>query len=198
LALLLVAVALAVWSRRSADVAPPGEDPEAVRLAAQLRDPRNKTKLEIYMIPDGEYLAFTEPMLGLMRLGDRALPTLHRLLKDEAIQNEVVLVLGAIGDRTTVPLLIEAYPEDDARGLQLEDPRRMKVTCFTHALTYLTAQPIGRSRYGADCEPNNRKLWQRWWRENEGSFVVPVEKPLATWVPAYPAPESRAEAPTDD
>src|SRR5262249_29603662 len=89
---------------------------------------------------------------------------LHQKLNDPNIQNEVVLVLGAIGDRTTVPLLIESYPEDDVRGKDADEARWMRTICFTFALTYLTGEPIGRSRWGADCNPKNRQLWREWWQ----------------------------------
>jgi hypothetical protein len=124
-------------------------------------------------------------MKELIRLGDRARPSLHQRLREQAIQNEVVLVLGAVGDRTTIPLLIEAYPEEGLHRVGHGEPRWMKVVCFTFALTYLTGQTIGRSRCGADCDPANRALWQQWWREQGETFVVPAEKPNATWVPSY-------------
>src|SRR5262249_50933854 len=121
----------------------------------------------------------------LIRLGDRARPALHRVLGDEAIQNEVILVLGAIGDRSTVPLLIDAYPADDVRGSGPENPRWIRVMCFSFALPYLTGQQIGRDREGADFDPQNRALWRRWWAWHGWTFSVPAAKPNASWVPNY-------------
>jgi hypothetical protein len=161
-------------------------DPEVRQQIALLHESANKVQYHGTMIPGGEMLAFSQPMKELIRLGDRARPSLHQHLADESIQNEVVLVLGAVGDRATVPLLIEAYPEDDVRRLSSADPRWTKVVCFTFALTYLTGQPIGRSRWGADCDPGNRALWRRWWQVHGEAFSVPAEKPKATWVPSYP------------
>src|SRR5262249_32292501 len=131
----------------------------------------------------------------LIELGEKARIVLHERITDRRIQNEVVLILGAIGDQRTVPLLIEAYPKVNVREpdwgddflKELNDPERLKVVCFTFALTSLTGQPMGRSRRGADCDPENRKRWQQWWQANKDTFVVPADKPNHTWVPAYPA-----------
>jgi predicted secreted protein len=183
----LAALAWTVWVAVSRKPAPAeGGDPELDQLMARLSEPGNQVQYLGTVIPGGEMLEFSQPMKDLIRLRGRARPILHRRIEDHAIQNEVVLVLGAIGDETTVPLLIKAYPEDDVRGLAPDDPRWKNVVCFTFALTYLTGQPIGRSRWGSDCDPGNKALWSKWWREHAGGFSVPAEKPNATWVPSYP------------
>jgi hypothetical protein len=86
----------------------------------------------------------------LIALGDAAREPLHRRLGDERIQNEVVFILGAIGDDSTIPLLIDAYPDPalpkEPPGASRYDPGRLKLICFSHALTYLTHQPVSRSR----------------------------------------------------
>src|SRR5205807_9903809 len=71
-------------------------------------------------------------------------------------------------------------------GSHTTDPECLKVVCMTFALTYLTGEPIGRSRWGTDCDPKNRKLWQEWWARSKKVFKVPNVKPNATWVPSYP------------
>lgn len=62
----------------------------------------------------------------------------------------------------------------------------MKGVCLTFALTYLTGQPIGRSRWGSDLKPENMKLWKDWWAKEGKTFKVRAEKLNATWVPEYP------------
>ncbi|WP_148087789.1 HEAT repeat domain-containing protein [Gemmata obscuriglobus] len=163
-------------------------DSEVEQLIARLREPAGRVQFFGTLIPGGEVLQFSPPMKELIRLGARALPALHRLVGEEAIRNEVVLVLGAIGDRETVPLLIDAYPTDDVRGLGSDDPRWVRVMCFSFALPYLTGQQIGRDRSGADFDPENRQLWRRWWAVYGWGFSVSADKPNATWVPHYPSP----------
>ena len=90
-------------------------------------------------------------------------------------------------DRSKACLLIDAYPPDDlTKGVSgRNNPRAFKIICYTYALTYLTGQPIGRSRMGADGNPENRALWHNWWLQNGWKFFVPTTKPRATWVPSY-------------
>ena len=166
------------------------EDEEVANLIEQLREPSNKVRDDVVriVIPGGEIIDFSPPMMSLIRLGDRSRTMLHGRINDAQIQNEVVLILGAIGDATTVPLLIEAYPYDDVRPPDSDRARWKAHMCFTFALTYLTSEPIGRSRQGADYNPQNKRLWQEWWRENQATFIVRIEKPNATWVPFYPKP----------
>src|SRR5262249_16000564 len=79
------------------------------------------------IIRGGELLKLTLPVKKLIRLGEKARPALQKRLRDPAIQNEVVLILGAIGDESTVPALIEAYPEiDRRRGRPLADNPALK------------------------------------------------------------------------
>jgi hypothetical protein len=161
------------------------------QLIERLAKPANKVEWSFSVVPGGEILKFSTPMKQLILLGEKARPLLQQRLGDPQIQNEVALVLGAIGDETTVPALIDVYPTVDVRemmkqGGSTSDPHCLKVVCLTFALTYLTGQPIGRSRWGTDCEPENRKRWQEWWDKAKRTFKVPKEKPNATWVPSYP------------
>jgi hypothetical protein len=170
------------------ETVPVQDDEEVVRLVEQLRAPNNRVRWLLTLIPGGEILEFSTPMEDLIRLGGRSRPVLHKYINDPQIQNEVVLVLGAVGDRTTVSLLIEAYPEADLREAERDDPRRMTEMCFAFALPYLTGQEIGRDREGADFEPGNRARWKQWLARAGTRFTVPVVKPNATWVPKYPDP----------
>ena len=152
----------------------------------QLNDPANKVRFVGVIIPGGEILEFSPPMKKLMILGEKARGLLQARLGDQRIQNEVAVILGAIGDETTVPALIQVYPEGDIRKAKKDSPEYLKGVYLTFALTYLTGQPIGRSRWGADLKPENSKLWKDWWAKEGKTFKVPARKPAATWVPEYP------------
>jgi hypothetical protein len=161
-------------------------DKDVKGLIEQLNDPANKVRVGAIIIPGGEMLEFSPPMKKLIILGEKARRALQARLGDQRIQNEVALILGAIGDETTVPALIQVYPEGDLRKAKRDGPEYLKGVCLTFALTYLTGQPIGRSRWGADLKPENKKLWKAWWAKKGEIFKVPAQKPAATWVPAYP------------
>lgn len=155
-------------------------------LIEQLDKPDNKVRVGAVIVPGGEMLEFSPPMKKLMILGEKARAPLQACLGDQRIQNEVALILGAIGDETTVPALIQVYPEGDLREAKQDGPEHLKGVCLTFALTYLTGQPIGRSREGADLEPGNGKLWKDWWAREGKTFKVPAKKPAESWVPLYP------------
>jgi hypothetical protein len=100
------------------------------------------------------------------------------------------LILGAIGDEATAPALITVYPDVDIKAKEKAGKavyeERLNVICMTFSLTYLTGQPIGRSRYGADYHPDNQKRWREWWEKEKATFKVPIIKPNHSWVPSYP------------
>lgn len=160
--------------------------------------PANRAEWGPVVIPGGECVRFSQPMLRLMEMGEKARGELQKRINDRQIQNEVVVILGAIGDDTTIPLLIDAYPDYkitniEHRALQdpdFSDPHVQKIMCFTYALTFLTGEPIGRTRLGADLKPENKRLWSDWWKRQGGKFKVPREKPNETWVPWYPTKTS--------
>ncbi len=161
-------------------------------LIDQLREPEKKVKIG-YTNKVREKIDFSSPMKSLIFLGAKARGKLQSHLHDTAIQKEVVLVLGASGDESTVPLLIDLYPGEDAYlkmqsgAYVLRDPKdRLRIICLTYALSYLTCQQIGRASEGADFKHENRKLWQDWWATAGAKFKVPQQKPAADWLPVYP------------
>jgi hypothetical protein len=158
------------------------------KLVQLLLEPENLVQWHGTVIPGGEMLSFSDPMRKLIILGEKARHRMEQCLADPRIENEAALVLGAIGNEHSITLLIDAYPDSAvrAKGRDHDDAPTAKAVYFTSALTYLTAKSIGRSRYGADCKPENRRLWKEWWNEERGSFRVPKQKPNATWVPHYP------------
>jgi hypothetical protein len=154
-------------------------------LIEELRRPENRVPAEYGCItPGGECLTFSAPLKALMFRGAAARAPLLARLDDPEIRNEVVLVLGAVGDESTVPELITRYP----RGPLIWADRASSLTrvCFSYALCWLTGQPIDRSRSGTDWDANNAEKWQTWWAANRATFRVPPVKPYATWVPRYP------------
>jgi HEAT repeat protein len=169
-------------------------------LIEQLGEPANKVEVVGHIVPGGEMLAYSPPMQRLIALGDAARAPLHRRLGDKRIQNEVVLILGAIGDDSTVPLLIDAYPDAavpaEPAAVTHPDPIRLSHICFAHALTCLTHQSISRSRWGTDFSPANRKKWQDWWAKNRKVFWVTGEPGTATFIPdSSPCPRTLKTVP---
>jgi HEAT repeat protein len=171
----LVGMAVAYWSHSKRKPRPVDVD----ALIDQLNEASNKVRFVGYFESGSEILQFSQPMEQLVALGDTAREPLYRRLNEKPIQNEVVLILGAIGDESTVRRLIEAYPEIDELHRCTEDlqadPDRFKVACFSCALVHLTQQSIGYNRWGADFTPWNRQKWQEWWNTYHKVFWVSDE-----------------------
>jgi hypothetical protein len=146
----------------------------------------NRVKVEFHCIPGGERLSVSRPMKSLVARGNEVLPALHNRLADRRVQNEVALILGSIGDETSVPLLIDYFPTDvpeivEGSIYDLDpDSVRLKYFCFTHALIELTGTRIGHSRWGSDCDPGNRARWQEWWAIHKKIFVLGGVMPKGT------------------
>ncbi|HEX4589629.1 MAG TPA: hypothetical protein VH120_06850, partial [Gemmataceae bacterium] len=158
-----------------------GGPPEVEGLIALMRLPANKPKVMDYIVPGGEMIEYSWPMRRLIELGDVAREPLHRRLRDGSIRNGAALVLGAVGDETTVPLLIEAFPESDASDTPFDgsdpDPDRLSVICFAHALNRLTGQGIGQTRWGTEFGPDIRQRWLDWWARSSKTFCVRDDHP---------------------
>ncbi|MES2791108.1 MAG: hypothetical protein V4719_15955 [Planctomycetota bacterium] len=169
-------------------------------LVAELYRDENKVAGWGTIVPGGEHIQFTQPMIDLIRLGENARLAVESRIHDERICKEAALILGAIGKKETIPILIDAYPkqvywEDRSRdGDEEYYSLRKKHVCFTYSLTYLTGQPIGRDRGGTIFEDTSRAAWQKsasreawqgWWESCKNTFVLPVPKPTGTWVPSY-------------
>jgi HEAT repeat protein len=160
----------------------PGRGPPDVEaLVALLRMPAHKAKAVRPMMRGGPAVEYSWPMKRLIEIGDPACGPLHRRITDEGVQNEVVLVLGEIGDESTVPLLIDAFPEayvpDTPFDYSNPDPGQLKVICFTRALNQLTRHYIGHTEEGTGYEPGTRKKWQEWWAKSHKTFWVRDDSP---------------------
>jgi hypothetical protein len=76
-------------------------------LIGLLRRPENQVPTDYScIVPGGEMLWFSPPLKALMFRGAEARGPLLAHLADQEIKNEVVLALGAVGDESTIPVLI--------------------------------------------------------------------------------------------
>jgi HEAT repeat protein len=179
----LVGLGVAAYLLRPGRAAGP---PEVAGLVSLLRVPGNQAKVVGHMTPGGELIEYSWPMKRLIDIGDVAREPLHGRLADEGVRNEVALVLGEIGDETTVPLLIEAFPEPQAPPAPFDyanpDPAQVSAICFTRALRELTGQSFGVGRFGPEVEPGTRQQWRDWWAKAHKTFWVrdPSPRPNVT------------------
>ena len=157
-------------------------DADVAELIEQLKAPGNEVEWRGHITPGGTILQISGPMKHLVNIGSRTRPMLHEIIGNTRIQKEVALVLGVVGDETTIPLLIEAFPKDEIDKIAGSDFDHMKELCFALALTCLTGEAIGMSRWGYTHSPENRELWKKWWEENRVRFSVPSVESRREWI----------------
>lgn len=157
---------------------------DSARLIAQLRKKKNRAQFGPYIVPGGETINYSIQMKLLMMLGNSVCEQIVPLLDDPELEFEAVLILGAIGDISTVRLLINRYP--DAPDPPTKSYNRLAVA-YTNALCNLTGELIGRSRYGSDCEPKNKALWEKWWNTHPEAWKLSGGGANTTAAPSYPS-----------
>lgn len=156
---------------------------DADSLIAELRKKDNRAQIGPTIIPGGEMILFSIPMKLLMMLGNSICDKIVPLLDDPELEFEAALILGAIGDVSTVRLLINHYPE--APNPPTKNYNRLAIA-YTNALCHLTGELIGRSRYGSDCDPKNKALWEKWWNTCPDAWRLSGDGATTTAAPSYP------------
>lgn len=154
-------------------------------FAVDLRSRRDK----------GPFVVITPSMKWLIRRGTEAREALHARLDDPRIQNQVAVVLGAIGDATSARLLLERFPDDPVVYYPdvPTDTAAIRRTCFEMALTHLTGHDpswgvIDVEALGLDPEaPVDRRSlrdrWRAWWDATPPERRVVEDRPTPSWAP---------------
>jgi HEAT repeat protein len=153
-------------------------------LIEQLFESKNQAQPSHFSGDEDEGPEFSSAMVKLCSLGDKARPALQKLLVDPRIQKECALILGQVGDESSVAALIALYPPVDhikKRKLwPMDEADAMRFDSFNWALQALTGQPIGRGRYG---DPYNGRRWQEWWALAKKTFKVDASRRKTRWIP---------------
>ncbi|HWX40572.1 MAG TPA: hypothetical protein VN345_05425 [Blastocatellia bacterium] len=118
-------------------------------------------------------LHFTRPMLRLLELGPAVQSHLLPRLSDPRIKDQVMMVLGGVGDEQAVGPIIEAMIPA-AKAKLIPDSERIN-TCANLALTNLTqADVVWDHRAGGTifllCPNTPRECWAKWWEQNKRTF----------------------------
>ncbi len=121
-------------------------------------------------------LAFTDPMLEILQAGRSAQDILLRHMSDQAIQDQIVMLLGGIGDENAIWPIIETLTDgNDATN----DPRSKRLNLVGNlALTNLTVGDVIWHHGGGispdQCPGSPRSCWSKWWLARKDSFKVGV------------------------
>lgn len=133
--------------------------------------------------------SFTRPIKKLLESGSVNQNELLKKLSDQRIKDQVIFVLGEIGNEDVIGPIIDAMI-DKAAMAQTPNSDRINLTANL-ALTNLTvADVIWPHRVGTVnelCTDDPKSCWQKWWRDNRDTFTVRgvrAKRHLENW-PTY-------------
>ncbi len=120
--------------------------------------------------------AFTDPMIQILQAGRGAQGVLLDHLNDQAIRDQVVMLLGGVGDETTIWPIIDTLTDGDDERL---DERSKRLNLIGNlALTNLTVSEViwhhGGGLIVKRCPDTTRSCWSKWWLDRKDSFKVGV------------------------
>jgi hypothetical protein len=146
----------------------------------------------IALILSGKQLeaGFSEPMKEILKIGNPAQSTLLKNLSNPKIKNEIIILLGGVGDETAIkPIINEMLPDGEYQNMtkfQIEIRNLAAKIALTNITTADLASPtaIG-TFYGEKCP--GKTCWEKWWEDNQLTFSVKnIEKNRSRfYVPNY-------------
>ena len=118
----------------------------------------------------------TSPMTRLLEIGAVAQENLLNKLSEQQIKDQVIFLLGGIGNEDVVGPIIDAMID---RGAMAETPNAARINLSANlALTNLTVAdviwPYGGGTVFERCTDNPKSCWQKWWQDNRDTFSVRV------------------------
>ena len=149
-------------------------DAEVRKLIEQLRNQR-LPKPEHRMSPGNFMIDFTPSMVQLLQAGPAAQSVLLEYLNDEQIKDQIVVLLGGVGDENVIEPIIQAMAEatdhsERAKTLNLE---------ASLALTNITQAEVIWHHGGGilydRCPYDPKSCWYAWWFDNRETFKVSTE-----------------------
>jgi len=162
---------ITVHSMESSELSSPAIEQLVSQLkAVPWRGPEN------HCIPMCWDFAFTDPMVEILQAGRGAQNILLRHMSDQGIQDQIVMLLGGIGDENVIWPIIETLTDgNDARN-DLKSKRLNLVGNL--ALTNLTTGDVIWHHGGGisldHCPGSPRSCWSKWWLDHKDSFKVGV------------------------
>ncbi|HLZ43181.1 MAG TPA: hypothetical protein VKQ11_19595 [Candidatus Sulfotelmatobacter sp.] len=120
--------------------------------------------------------AFTDPMVKILQAGRGAQDVLLRYLSDQPIQDQIVMLLGGIGDENAIWPIIETLTD---RNDPTNDPGSKRLNLVGDlALTNLTVSDVI-WHHGGGISPNQcpdrpKSCWSKWWLARKDSFKVGI------------------------
>jgi hypothetical protein len=118
--------------------------------------------------------AFTDPMIQILQTGNGAQAILLDQIGDQGIQDQVVMLLGGIGDERAIWPIIETLTDGVEATLDAKSRRLNLIGNL--ALTNLTVSEVIWHHGGGitfdHCPTTVRSCWSKWWLEQKDTFKV--------------------------
>lgn len=115
---------------------------------------------------------FTRPMLEILQAGPAAQDILLEYLDDPQIKDQIILLLGGVGDQKSVGPIIHAMADPGA-GHDSVCARKLDLAANL-ALTNITVSEVIWHHGGGitldRCPHDPKSCWGAWWVKNEGTF----------------------------
>ena len=117
---------------------------------------------------------FTSPMLELFQAGPYAQDILLEYVNDPQIKDQIIILLGGVGDQKAVGPIIHAMTNS---GEAQDSAYAKKVNLAANlALTNITVSDVIWHHGGGitigRCPDDPKSCWQAWWSQNERTFDV--------------------------
>jgi hypothetical protein len=110
--------------------------------------------------------AFTDAMVEILQAGRMAQGALLRHLDDPSIQDQIVMLLGGVGDENVVEPIIEMLADGDDSELD-ERSRRLNLVGDVALMNLTVDEVLG---WGSPCPNTLRTCWSKWWTGHKDRF----------------------------
>ena len=120
--------------------------------------------------------AFTDPMIQILQAGRGAQDVLLDHISDPKIQDQIVMLLGGVGDEKAIWPIIETMTDGSEVTSDLKVKRMNLIASL--ALTNLTVGEVIWHHGGGvsvdRCPITPKSCWSQWWLEQKDTFKVGI------------------------
>lgn len=118
--------------------------------------------------------SLTEPMTKILEIGNPAQDILLEYVNDADIKDQIMFLLGGVGDEKAVERIIKAMIPKSKLS---RTPNAKKINRSANvALTNITVADViwhhGGGIVVENCRDNAKECWEKWWKKNKKSFSV--------------------------
>ncbi len=116
----------------------------------------------------------TEPMRNLLSIGPSAQNALLDNIRNQQIKDQVIFILGGIGNEAVIEPIINAMvAKDDIKVV----PNAYRINRAANlALTNITVADViwhhGGGIVMENCQEDQKTCWANWWKKNKNSFSI--------------------------